>query len=341
MEKNSISIYFVKSAISKIREQPIDINGILIKCGINPVLLETPNARVSAEQFSTLWLTVAAYLNDEFFGQDSHCMKVGSFSLLCRTLIHCKTLKAALQQMLRFFNLLLDDYHSELVVEGQYSQIRITEHSTQYSPRVFGHETLLILQHGIACWLVGRRIPILLAGFTYAEPVYSEEYQRMYSSELQFNQSFTTLTFDTDYLKLPVIQTERTVIDFIQQAPTNIVLKYKNHSSFSATIRHLLRATPIAEWPDFDTFAMRLNMTRSTLRRRLQEEGQPFQAIKDQLRRDRAMAALGLPDKTIMEISNDLGFAEPSAFYRAFKKWTNHSPAEYRQLTSVFARGNN
>lgn len=331
MEKNTVSIQFVHSAIASIKDYDIDYNNILFDCGIDASLLDVQDARVTAAQFSSLWLAVARHLNDEFFGQDAHRMKVGSFAMLCRTLIHCKTLKDALLHMLEFFNLLLDDYHCELIMAGQYSQIRITEQPTTQFPRVFGHETLLIFQHGLACWLVGRRIPVVVAGFAYPEPRYSKEYQLMYAHDLQFDQPYTSLTFDRGYLDLPLVQNERTAREFIKEAPANIVLKYKNHSGYAATIRKVLRAMPIADWPDFDAFAIRLNMTRSTLRRRLEEEGQSFQAIKDQLRRDLAMTALNESDKSIVDIATELGFAEPSAFHRAFKKWTQVTPSHYRQ----------
>lgn len=331
MEKNSISIHFVHSALRSIEQNGFDISSVLLESGIDPTLLESPQSRVTADHFSALWLAVARCLDDEFFGQDSHRMKVGSFAMLCRTLVNCKTLKSALVCMMRFFNLLLDDYHCSIKSEGQYSQIVIKEQSQHPQPCIFGHETLLIMQHGIACWLVGRRIPILIAGFAYPEPTYSEEYHLMYSPELHFDEASTTLTFDSQYLDLPVIQNERTVHAFIRAAPANIVLKYKNNSSFSATIRKMLRAMPSHEWPDFDTFASKLNMTRSTLRRRLEEEGQPFQMIKDQLRRDLAIHALSHTTQSVMEIAIALGFAEPSAFHRAFKKWTNATPGEFRQ----------
>lgn len=331
MEKNSISIHFVQSALSSVKARGYDITDILLASDIDPALLESPQSRVTAANFSALWLAVARCLDDEFFGQDDHRMKVGSFAMLCRTLIHYKTLKGALVCMMRFFNLLLDNYHCSLKNDGQYSRIVIEEQRLDQTSRIFGHETLLIMQHGIACWLVGRRIPILIAGFAYPEPSYSAEYHLMYSSELHFNQAFTSLTFDARYLDLPLIQNERTVHAFIRAAPANIVLKYKNNSSFSATIRKTLRTIPSNHWPDFDTFAANLNMTRSTLRRRLEEEGQPFRAIKDQLRRDFAIEALSNSTKSVMEIAIALGFAEPSAFHRAFKKWTNTTPGEYRQ----------
>jgi AraC-like DNA-binding protein len=69
------------------------------------------------------------------------------------------------------------------------------------------------------------------------------------------------------------------------------------------------------------------------LRRRLDEEGQSFQSIKDQLRRDLAINYLKHSSKSVTEIAIDLGFAEQSAFHRAFKKWTGMRPGEYRSHT--------
>ncbi|MCY1300503.1 putative HTH-type transcriptional regulator [compost metagenome] len=72
-------------------------------------------------------------------------------------------------------------------------------------------------------------------------------------------------------------------------------------------------------------------MTQSTLRRRLDEEGQSFRLIKDQLRRDMALEYLDRSSRSVSEIAEELGFAEPSALYRAFRKWTGVSLADHRR----------
>ena len=64
--------------------------------------------------------------------------------------------------------------------------------------------------------------------------------------------------------------------------------------------------------------------------RRLESEGTSYQGIKDQLRRDAAIHHLCNSTLGIAEISGLLGFQEPSAFHRAFKKWTGAQPGEYR-----------
>ena len=69
----------------------------------------------------------------------------------------------------------------------------------------------------------------------------------------------------------------------------------------------------------------------ATLRRRLSEEGESYQSILDELRRDLAIALLGETSLSVAAIAIELGFAESSAFHRAFKKWTGASPGEYRR----------
>ena len=65
--------------------------------------------------------------------------------------------------------------------------------------------------------------------------------------------------------------------------------------------------------------------------------GHAYQSIKDTLRRDLAFEALADPGRTIADVAAATGFAEPSAFYRAFRKWSGRSPADYRD--EVLARG--
>lgn len=331
MEKGSISVYFVKSAIAPVVAQGGDADALLRKAGIAPALLKFSHGRVSAQHFSALWLGVAACLDDELFGQDARRMKVGSFAMLARTLVHCDDLRVALHTMARFLNLILDDFHCTLTVDAGRAGLTITQRPDAGAPRVMGHETLLMMMHGLACWLIGRRIPIVEASFAYPEPAASAEYPRMYCERLRFDQAATVLSFDAACLDQKVVQDLRSARQFIAGAPANIVLKYRNSGGLAAQIRRRLRAAARTEWPDFDHIAGSLHMTPSTLRRRLLDEGQSFQSIKDQLRRDMAIHALCHTSKSVSDISNDLGFAEASAFHRAFKKWTGGRPGEYRQ----------
>jgi len=260
-------------------------------------------------------------------------MKAGSFAMLCHSVLGCKTLSQALDRSLRFFALILDDISGTAVRDAKEARIVLHERVAGASRREFAHELLLMLLYGLSCWLVSRRIPILRAEFSYAEPAHSAEYRLMYCADLHFNRPNTTIAFEAGYLDLPVVQNERSLKEFLRTAPESILLKYKNGSSLSARVRRRLRQFLPGDVPDFEGLAGELNMTPATMRRRLHEEGTSYQSIKDQLRRDLAIGYLSHSNRSVMEIALELGFSERSAFHRAFRKWTGASPGEFRRTS--------
>ena len=81
--------------------------------------------------------------------------------------------------------------------------------------------------------------------------------------------------------------------------------------------------------PD-ETVAKRLGLTSRSLQRRLKDDGTSFQTLREDVRRELARRYLddGL---AIAEISFLLGFSEPSAFFRAFKRWTGETPLAHKR----------
>jgi AraC-like DNA-binding protein len=100
-------------------------------------------------------------------------------------------------------------------------------------------------------------------------------------------------------------------------------------------IRELLKAHIGKEMPTLNDIAATLYMSSQTLRRQLATVGVNFQKLKNQLRCDIAMDLLKLPEITIEEVSEKVGFSEQSTFYRAFKKWTGTTPGAYRMTYLV------
>lgn len=83
--------------------------------------------------------------------------------------------------------------------------------------------------------------------------------------------------------------------------------------------------------PRIGEVAQRLGMTARTLQRRLQDEALGFTALVDEVRLAMARRYLADPSLSIAEVSFALGYSEPSAFTRAFKRWSGRAPAEYRE----------
>lgn len=337
-EKGTISIAFVHEALVCLGERGIDARPLLLRAGISPELLSIPQARVSSAHYGILWQGIAELLDDEFFALDSHPMKSGSFTLLCHALIHSENLERALRRALRFLRLVLDDFSAELIVDAGLASIRVADRRDPLSgevmpaKRAFAYGTYLLILHGLACWLVGRRIPLLRADFRCPEPHYAQEWKVLFSPQLNFSQADSGFVFPADYLALPNVQNERTMKEFLRSAPANFLVKYKNSASLSAQVRRRLRESPPAAWPDFADLARQFHTSQATLRRRLDEEGMSYRMIVDDLRRDLAIGLLAESRQSLAEIAQALGFAETSAFHRAFRKWTGSRPGEYRTL---------
>jgi AraC-like DNA-binding protein len=330
-ERGTIAGVLVEEALRCAEHRGVARIAMLALAGIKPATLAAPLARVSAAQYGRLWSAVADALDDEFFGQDSHPMRRGSFALLCHAVLGSRDGGQALTRIAGFLRLVLDDLRCEIDTDTMRMRIRLAD--TAAAPRpMFAYATAFIMIYGLLCWLVGRRIPVLAAHLRCPEPAASDEYRLMFCDAMFFDQPASYVDLAPDCITLPVVQTAATMKVFLREAPANFIVKYRNPDSLAALIRRKLRQSPPVDWPDSEDIAAALNMAEATLRRRLKQEGATYQSIRDALRRDLAIARLADTTQTIAEIAHALGFAEPSAFHRAFRKWTGVRPAAYRGM---------
>ena len=76
--------------------------------------------------------------------------------------------------------------------------------------------------------------------------------------------------------------------------------------------------------------ASALHLSERTLARKLEHEGTSFKNLLEDLRRRLALRYVGDSDLAFSEIAFLLGFSQVAAFHRAFKRWTDQTPLEYR-----------
>ena len=140
------------------------------------------------------------------------------------------------------------------------------------------------------------------------------------------------MSFAADYLDAPIKRSNEELQRFLAQAPANILVKYRDPQSLASQIKQDLRQLPAEQWPETQGMAQSLYLSASTLRRRLAEEGQTFQGLKDGVRKELAIGWLAEPDLSFADIALRLGFADTSSFYKAFRKWSGTNPGHYRSL---------
>lgn len=329
-ENDSVAMYFVHIMLYSLRDQPARAAALLHQAGIDPVLIHEINARVPASAFARLWLILIEALDDEFFDLDSHGMPLGSFALICRGLIQEPNLEKALNQCLGNFGLFLRDMRGTLSVRGQRAVISLHSCIDDPQRRVFAEETLLVLVISLLCWLGGRRIAIDRTELRDGR-VALEDDALLWGPNLQTGTGRTEVEFSADYLKLPVIQDLGALKTFLRSAPQGLVVRYRNQNGLAARVYRYLRRREYGAWPTLLGLAEEMGLSPSSFRRQLEREGCSFQQIKDEVRRAMAFECLRDSDLSVAEIAEQTGFQEPSAFHRAFKKWTGESPGSYRQ----------
>ncbi|CAO3436666.1 Transcriptional regulator, AraC family [Azospirillum doebereinerae] len=320
-----IAARFVEEALGCLHRRAIATEPVLLSAGLPPQVSEP----VSAERYGELWRSIAATIDDEFFGLGGRPMRVGSFALLCHCVLHAETLEQALRRALRFLRVTLDDPCGELLIAHGLAQVLLKDAGD--ARPAFAYRTYWIILHGLICWLVGRRIPLRLVDFRCPEPDQSTEYSVFFGAPVRFEKPVSRLAFDAAYLKLPPVRNEQGLRQFLRSAPANILVRYRYDAGLAANMRKRLRQQSPLAWPSFDELAEQMRIPSSTLRHRLQQEGQSFRSIKDEIRRDLAVEWLQSTDRPVGEIAIELGYTEPSAFHRAFRKWTSQSPGVFRR----------
>ena len=330
--KGSISVRLVEEALLGFASAAPDPARLFERLGLPPVALDDPHARIDVADYSRLWRRLARQFDDEFFGMDARPMRPGSFAFVSRVAMTQPDLDSALRLALDFFALTFAGFRGELQRSQSIAEVVLHEPADTPPLRAFTYFTFWMLVHGLACWLVGRRLPLLTVELRCAEPAFTDDYRVMFSDNLRFARPATRIIFAAEVLDLPVRRSEDELQAFLAQAPANILVKYRDSGSLASRIKAQLRALPAEQWPTGDALAEQLHLSPSTLRRRLAEAGLPYQAIKDLVRQE--MATLWLADASMpyAEIAERLGFADVSTFYRAFRKWTGTVPGQYRQL---------
>ncbi|PWB35749.1 AraC family transcriptional regulator [Pseudomonas sp. SDI] len=335
-EKDTIAMLLVREALLQSCAPGVAISEVLSRVGIDPAQLDDPQARVPASAYAQLWRLLARRCNDEFFCMDPRGLRSGSLAFICRSSMAQPSLGAALELALEYLSLTLEHLHPVLLRQQSLAEIVIGERE-DVPRRPFTYFTFWMIVHGVACWLAGRRIPILAIELRCAEPQYCDDYRVMFSENLQFSRPRTRMLFAADCLDLPVKRSGEELQRFLAEAPANILVKYRDPLSLARRIKHDLRSLPAAAWPETDALAHSLCISPSTLRRRLAEEGHTYQGLKDSVRKELAIAWLSDAAVSFAEISARLGFADTSSFYKAFRKWAGCNPGHYRSV--VLASG--
>lgn len=326
----TVSMHFVNELFHGVPVVEHARGSYLERAGISPFLLAALHGRVTVEQFATLYRLLVNEYDDETPGFFARPLRGGTLKLLCLSVLEAPTLKVALHRYTLFFRIVLDDFGYEYSVEDDLARVALVEHRPPAGSRILVHELMLKLFHGIASWMIARKIPPLMMECAYAQPAHSADYLYFYPGKVSFERPQTAIYFDAALLEQPIRQTKRHLGAFLRRAPADwFYVSFADRLVSHRVREHLARH--LATSGSVHDVARALHMSVRTLARRLAAEGTHFQAVKDEFRRDFAIQALTRSERPLLAIADELGFRDLACFSRAFKSWTGNSPAAYRR----------
>ncbi|HEY6611519.1 MAG TPA: AraC family transcriptional regulator, partial [Pseudomonas sp.] len=178
-------------------------------------------------------------------------------------------------------------------------------------------------------WVLGRPLPVTRLRCDFPAPPHAEQYHTVFACPIQFDAPATQLFFDAAVLDQPLPhaspQSAALYASLCERRSIEL-----SRGDVAARVSQLI-VEHIAEPPDLAAAANALHCSPRTLSRKLLAQGWQYQQLVDQVREIHARRALSDPTQSITRIAQQLGYADNSGFFRAFKKWTGLSPSAFRE----------
>lgn len=235
------------------------------------------------------------------------------------------TFGEGLQRVLRYQALLTDVFSLSLTINEDKAILSGFEHPVRH-----------YLECGIGVFLnffkyiTNNEFKPSLITLPYQQGASPETYQEMWECPVILDQTKGTIVFPSVLLNKTSPAAEPELLKIHETLAEQQLLNLEKHQLIHAIER--LLSNGLLESGQFDQklIAEQLNRNPRTLRADLQAINTNYEKILNQHREKLARRLLANTQETIDQIVYLTGFSEPSAFTRAFKRWTNETPSAYR-----------
>ena len=345
--KDRVPLKYARSMLQVAEAQGYSSEELLRSLDL-PIDPMAPNADLSTlidgRYYSQIYRRVMWLLQDESFGLGlDQRTPAGSFRMLCLFIIHCETLEHALRRAAEFINFcrtLTDtacSYEKPIERFGDGTALYRFPENVDLVAFDDINATGTTIAHTMAIWrrfcqwLIGKPLDLIAVHLQADAPEQAEYFEQLFGCEIHFGSEHNAFVLAEYCLDCPLIHTEESLYKFLRNAPYHLLVSQEDDdSSLLSQMKRIVGSDLSHEFPSVVLMAEQLNMSVRTLRRRLKDLDTTYQCFKDELRQEHATRWLNQPELKINAVSALLGFDEPSAFHRSFKKWTGMTPGEYR-----------
>ena len=174
---------------------------------------------------------------------------------------------------------------------------------------------------------------------SHADPGYAGEYERILGAPVTFACGENAMRLEQRFLFHPIAHQPRYVFGILSEHAEALLKELDVAGTVRGQVVALLMAVLHTGAANMNMVADKLGMSRQTLFRRLKAEGTSFERLLDELRHQLALHYLGGDRVSVNETAYLVGFSDPAAFSRAFKRWTGSSPRATRDRARIQREG--
>lgn len=337
MQQKTVSGYLTRSLIQFAAYQGIDIEKLCSKVGLDPVALTTPDHRIVPSVHYAVWREVVKQTGDENLGLHfGEAFNLGSYGIVGYILLNCATLAEVFEKYCRYSSLFCQGMPSRLSIsegmaffEYNFNSELTIQHDQREEWR-YDTECTFVSTLSAIKLLTGRELRASMVAFRHTPPADLSEHQRIFQTDLKFSMPFNRLAFNAAYLDWPVLSSNVNLLPLFEQQADAMLETLNGGDRYTQKVTYLIAEHLKGELPKIEAIASKLSISTRHLQRELKSEGTSFQKLLDKTRQDLALRHLENLTFSIHDIAFLLGFSEPSAFNRAFKRWTGKTPQGYR-----------
>lgn len=166
--------------------------------------------------------------------------------------------------------------------------------------------------------------------FTHKEPSYRAEYDRIFGVPLFFESPMNAILIDEAFMQITPPRPNPYLSELLRAHAEDLLENLERSKSIRGRVESLLIPFLHTGEATMDMIAGKLALSRQTLFRKLKAEGMTFEKVLDELRHKLALHYLRREKASVQETAYLVGFSDPAAFSRAFKRWTGSRPRTMR-----------
>jgi len=306
------------------------------RSGIAPERLQDQDNRILMSEYFQLMHASQQLTGDPAFALEfGRTVHMQEFSILGLIFHACETVRDAIIQANRYGQLVIDvDVGTADRFQWQRRAAQLWLVDTRPDPNDFPELTEITFGRFMRLTRPFWDTPLVReVNVTHPAPPYAAEYERFFEAPTTFDASWNAMRVDEGRLTQRIAVQPRFAFGILSDHAEQLLQSLEGSKSARGRVEGLLM--PILHTGDasIDVIAARLAVSRQTLYRQLKTEGVTFEMVLDELRHKLAVHYLSGKRTSVNETAYLVGFSEPAAFSRAFKRWTGTTPRSLRPVS--------